>query len=139
MQEAQAAEQAAVEDLKKATENPEVPESVMEKLRKEAAAEAAKEARAALQKKLEEAEKKAGEAEQARVAAEERLAEAQKGSKLADPDVAKFLAYCEQMQDGFNRILGLYLKNKGTDEAKAQSMKAATMALLEKCRKDMEK
>ena len=59
----------------------------------------------------------------------------EKNSKLADPDIAKFLTLCEQLQEDHNRIKGLYTKTKLTDETKAGSMKKAALALIEELRK----
>ena len=108
---ARLAEESAREDLKKAKENPDVPESMMVQLRKEAEAEAAKKAAEGLQKKLDAAEKSAKEAARAKEAAEdaareaqEKLAAVQKSGKLANPDVMSVNVLGQQMLSIWNTI-----------------------------------
>lgn len=137
LEEAQKQEKNLRAELEKARENPDIPESVMEQMRKEAEADAAKQVAEDLQKQVAAAEAAAQEAAKAREEAEAKLAAMKKDAKLADPDIAKFLALCEQLQEDYNRIKGLYNRTKLSDETKAASMRKATLALLEDLRKGM--
>lgn len=94
LEKAQAAEAKAKAALKKAQENPDIPESMMEQLRREAEAKAAEEATAEIRKKLATAETALQAAERARTDAEARekdardkLAAAQGSAKIANPDL----------------------------------------------------
>lgn len=137
LEQAQQQEKSLQAELEKARENPDIPESVMEQMRKEAEADAAKQVAEDLRKKVATAEAAAQEAAKARAEAEAKLAAIQKDAKLADPDIAKFLALSEQLQEDYNRIKGLYNRTKLSDETKAASMRKATLALLEDLRKGM--
>lgn len=144
LEQAKQKEESLKEDLKKAQENPDIPDAIMEQMRKEVEADAAKQATEKLQKQLAAAETAAQEAAKAREAAEAQAREAEaklaamkKDAKLADPDIAKFLALCEQLQEDYNRVKGLYNRTKLSDETKAASMQKATLALLEDLRKGM--
>lgn len=144
LEDAKKQEDALRAELNKARENPDIPDAVMEQMRKEVEADAAKQVADDLQKRLDAAEAEAKEAAKAREAAEAqrreaeaKLAALQKDTKLADPDIAKFLALCEQVQEDYNRIKGLYTRTKLADETKAARMKKATLALLEDMRKGM--
>lgn len=113
LSEAREAEEAAREDLKKAKENPEVPDSVMEQLRREAEADAAKKAAAGIQKKLDAAEKAARDAaaekasaEAAAKEAQDKLAVAQKSGKLSNPDVMSVNVLGQQLLTTWNTIRG---------------------------------
>lgn len=136
--EAKAREKKLKEDLKKALENPDIPESVMERMRKEAEAEAAGKEAAVFQKKLEEAEKAKADAEANTRNAEAKLAEAQKQIQLANPDIAVFRTLFEQVQTDFNRLSGAMLKIRQADPESAEKLKAAVMALLDKFRESVE-
>ena len=91
---AQAAEAKAKAELKKAQENPDIPESMMEQLRREVDAKAAEEATAEIRKKLATAEAALQAAERARTDAEARekdardkLAAAAGSQKMQNPDL----------------------------------------------------
>ena len=81
------AEKAAKEALTEAKAKPEIPETMMEEMRQQVAADAAAKATEELQKQLEAAQNAAAEAEQRRVAAEEKVAEAEKKVQLSNPDM----------------------------------------------------
>lgn len=143
---AQAAEAAAKADMKKAKENPNVPDSVMEQLRKEAEADAAKKATAEIQQQLDAAKKSAEDAvqakeaaEQAAKAAEEKLAAAQKAAQLSSPNAAVFKAIFEQVQQDFKRLCDTLKTVQAEDPTVGGKLQAATVALLDKLRKDVEK
>lgn len=94
LEKAKANEKAAKEELAKVKENPDIPESVMEKLRKETDAAVAEAATAELRKELEAAQKAVAEAtaatEQAQAAAKaaaEQAEAAQKQIRLANPNM----------------------------------------------------
>lgn len=133
--EAREAEVSVRQELKKAQENPEVPDTVMEQLRKEAESEAARNAAEELEKQLAAAQKTAQDAVSAREAAEaaardaaDKLAEAQKAAKMSDPDVVTFQAMFLQLQDVWNRAVGAY-KKVGNETSAANCHKALEAAL----------
>lgn len=131
-----AAEQAAAE-LKAAKENPEVPESLMEQMRKEVEAEAAAKATEALQKQLDAAKAAAQAAERIAKEANEKLAAAEKAAKMQNPDVAVFQSLYIQLQENWNRTVGAYQKVRQTDEASAANCLRALTAMIEKFRADI--
>lgn len=140
---AQAAETAARDELKKARENPDVPDAVMEQLRKEAEAEATQKAAADLQKQLDAAQKTAADAVRAREAAEketrmarEKLAAAQKSAKLSNPDVAVFNNIYNEVQMQFNRLVGSLKKIRTADPDTGGKLQNAVVAMLDKLRQD---
>lgn len=101
---AKAAEESAKADLKKEKDNQDVPNSVMEQLRREAEAEAAKKAADGIQKKLDAAEKSAREAAKAKEIAEaaareakEKLVAAQKAQKLSNQDMTSINVLGQQI------------------------------------------
>lgn len=94
LEKAKANEKTAKEALQKAKENPEIPESVMEQLRKETDAAAAEAATEAIRKELEKAQKAAEEAtaakekaEAAARAAQDEAEAAKKQIRLASPNM----------------------------------------------------
>ena len=134
---AKEAEKAARADLEKAKANPEIPESMMEQLRNEVAADAAAKATADLQKQLDAAVAHAQEAEKRRLAAEEKSAAAQKAVQMANPDAAVFKMLFTQVQEDFNKLHGSLLKVLQNDPATGEKLKAAMVTLLEKLRNDL--
>lgn len=151
LQKAQEAEQKVKDQLKKAKENPTVPKDVMDKLRaeaEEAATKAAAEKAAAESKKiqaqLEKAQKAAQDAENEKKRAmqdlaqmEQKLQTAQQEVKMANPDVAVFRSLFEDVQQTFNRMNGARLKVAQADQAMGESLKQATVAVLEQWRKEL--
>ena len=135
---AKAEEKAAQEQLQKLRENPEVPESVMEQMRQEVAAEAAKQATEELQKELDAANSAKADADKAREDAEQKLAAAQKALQLASPDAAVFKVLFQQVQEDFNRLQGTLLKVQQADPETARKLRSAVAALLEKLKNDLE-
>lgn len=149
---AQEAEQKAKDQLKKAKENPTVPKDVMDKLRTEAEAKATKEAADKAEKEtkkiqgqLEKVQKAAQDAEDEKKRAmqdlaqmEQKLQAAQQEVKMANPDVAVFRALFEDVQQTFNRMNGARLKVAQADPAMGESLKQATIAVLEQWRKELE-
>ena len=88
LKKAQDKQKAAEAALAAAKEKPEIPESVMEQMRQQVAADAAKEATESLQKQLDAAVAAEANAEKAKREAEQKLEAAQKALKLANPEVA---------------------------------------------------
>lgn len=98
---AQNAQKAAEEQLQKAIDDPQIPESVMERMRQQVAAEAAKKATEDLQKQLDAATAKAEELTKVISSTEEQLAVAQKAAKLANPEAVAFKVKFERIQQDF--------------------------------------
>lgn len=129
-------EKAARAELEKAKANPEIPESLMEQMRSEVAADAAAKATADLQKQLAAAQADAQEAEKRRLAAEEQIAAAEKKAQLANPDMALVSAYLEGVNDQFKKMLQAIKKVAATDPETGaklkENVKAKLMANMEK-------
>lgn len=132
---AQKNEKSVQEQLEQLKANPKIPAAMMQQIRLEAEQEAARKATVDLRKQLDAAVAEKTAAENKSKELEAKIAAMEKSSKLADPDIAKFLTLCEQLQEDHNRIKGLYTKTKLTDETKAESMKKAALALIEELRK----
>lgn len=80
-------------------------------------------------------ERLAQEAERARNAAKTAETEAEKLKKqlaLALPETAQFKLVFEQVQDDFNKLVGLILKIEQTDKAQADKLRTAIVAMLQK-------
>lgn len=105
LEKAKAAEKKAKEQLKRLQENPQIPETVMEEMRQQVAAEAAKEATEEIQKKLDAALAYADASAKAARAAEEQLAAAQKVVKLANPEAVAFKVKFEKLQADFSSLM----------------------------------
>lgn len=121
--EAKAREDSVREKLKKAQEDPDVPESMMEQLRREAEASAAAKATAQARKQLDAAQAQAREATQAKEAAEAaardaqaKLAAAQRSGKLSNPDVMSINVLGQQLLSLWNTIQGHRKKAVAADQ-----------------------
>lgn len=112
---AKTAEKLAREELDKALSDPAIPDDVMERMRKEIAAEEAKKAAADLEKKLADAQKAADAATVKAREAEERLATAQKQIKMADPDIVAYQTIAKQMMETYKILNDLRVKVAGKD------------------------
>lgn len=134
LKDVQAQEEAVREDLKKARENPQVPESMMEQLRKEAEAKAAQQAAADLQKQLDAANAALAQEQAKTKAAEDKLAEAQKGQKLRDPDLMAVQALGQQMLNTANTINGHRLKAAMKSEENAKALNGALIYIINELR-----
>lgn len=121
----------AEDALAKAKENPEIPESVMEQMRQQVAADAAKEATEDLQKKLDAATVAKAEADQARVSAEEKLAEAEKAAKLANPDTAVLQVLTKRFLDEFNSMHNQLKQVQKTDPETGTKLKDAIIKTID--------
>lgn len=137
LEKAKASEKAAKDALAKAKENPEVPESVMESLRQQVAAEAAQKATEELQKQLDAATKAQETAERNAEQAEQKLVAAQKALQLASPDAAVFKTLFEQVQEDFNRLQGALLKVQQSDPETGEKLRKAVKTLLDKLAGDI--
>ena len=114
----------AREELAKAKANPEVPESIMEQLRKEVEADAAAQATEKLRKELETAKEEADKANKARVAAEEKADAAQRKIQLSNPDMVLFNAHLTGAQEQFKKMLDALKKIAAADPAAGEKLKA---------------
>jgi len=68
---------------------------------------------------------------------EQKLQAAQQEVKMANPDVAVFRALFEDVQQTFNRLNGARLKVTQADPAMGESLKNATVAVLDQWRKEL--
>ena len=134
---AQEAEKVAREELKKAMENPTVPDDLMAKLRKEAETEAAKAAADKarkdtdkLRKELEAAKAEAEAAAKARAAAEGKLADAEKQAKLSDPEIIAYQTLAEQLMQSYNVLNGYRLKVVANNPDAGERLKKFQTAML---------
>ena len=132
------AEKAAKDALEKAKANPEIPESLMEEMRQQVAADAAAKATEDLHRQLVAAQELAQKAEKERAEAEAKATAAQKAVQLANPDAAVFKMLFKQVQEDFNKLQESLLKVQQNDPATGEKLKNAMRTLLDKLRKDLE-
>lgn len=135
---AKEAEAKAKAALKKAQENPDIPESMMEQLRREAEASAAEAATDALRKKLAVAENALQESERARLEADARakdahdkLAAAQNSAKIQNPDLMSINVLGKQILSTWNTIKGHRMKAVEADPANAAAIDAFLKKVLD--------
>lgn len=114
---AEAAEKTAREELEKARENPDVPDDVMEAMRKEAEATAAQAAAEEFRAKLEAAQLAAEKATMEKTAAEDaaraaagELENLRKAAKVSNPDMMAIQTLVESMMTTWNTIQGHRMK-----------------------------
>lgn len=117
------AEKAAKSALEQAKAKPEIPESMMEEMRQQVAADAAEQATADIKKQLEAAQLAADEAERRRADAEARVAEAEKRARAADGNIALVKAYSEGLQDQFNKLVGAIKLVENVDPERGASLR----------------
>ncbi len=127
-------EKAAKEALAKAKENPEIPESMMEEMRQQVAADAAKAATEDLQKKLDAATAEKDAADQARKAAEQKLEAAEKAAKLANPDTAVLQVLSKRFLDEFNNMHNQLKQVLQTDPETGEKLKSAIVKTIDQMR-----
>ena len=130
-------EKSAKAALKEAREKPKIPEAMMEQMRSEVAAEAAKKATEELQKQLDALTKEKLAAEALAKDAKTKLEAAQKQLVLASPDAAVFKSIFQQVQEDFNRLHGALLKVQQADPETADKLRGAVKKLLEKMQNDI--
>ena len=131
LKKAETAQKEAQEQLKKLQENPEVPEAVMEQMRKEAEAKAAQEATEELRQQLE-------TAQQAARVAEEKLAAAQKAAKLSNPLAVAFRVKFEQIQKDYTVLMDDLKEIRKDAPELAAGMTKGVRALLDLWQKEVE-
>lgn len=138
---AKKAEKEVQEELRKAKENPDIPESVMEQLRREAEADAAGKAAEEAQKQLSAAKEELQAAIAAREAAEnaardaqDKLAAAQKSEKLSNPDVMSVNVLGQQLLSLWNTIQGHRKKAIAADPANAKPIDGFLQKVLDTMR-----
>ena len=139
LEQAQAAEAKAKAALKKAQENPNIPESVMEQLRTEAEAKAAEEATEEIRKKLSIAENALMESERARLEADakakdarDKLAAAQNSAKIQNPNLMAINVLGKQtIITAWNTIQGHRMKAVEADPANAAAIDAFLKKVLD--------
>lgn len=122
LSDAKAAEKSAKEDMKKAKNNPDIPESIMERLRKEAEAKAAEQAAA----------------EAAAKEAQDKLVAAQKAEKIANPDVMSINVLGKQLLTIWNTIKGHRIKAVAADPANAEPIRKFLQYVITQMTGDME-
>ncbi len=96
----------AEKELKAVRDNPQVPEAVLQAMRKEAEVAAADKAQKAIEKALADARAQARQAETDRDLAQKKLAETQKAARIADPDLMAVQVLGQQVQSLWNTMLG---------------------------------
>lgn len=136
--EANKAREDAAAALEQLRENPLVPDAVLELLRQEVAADAAKQATADLEKQLATAKKELEEANRAKEAAEntareaeQKITDARKESRLSNPAVVVFKTMFEQTKTDVERLADAYKKVLEVDPNAAKNCRAAYNALLD--------
>lgn len=130
-------EASAKSALKKAKENPDIPEAVMEKLRAEAEAAATEKATADAKKKLDTAAKEMETVQADLRRTQKELEEAQKEAKLQNPDAAVFKELFEQVQSDCKRLTEVLMKIRQTDPELGGKLSSAVDALVSKLHKDI--
>ena len=133
---AKEARKTAEEALAKAKENPEIPEAMMEQMRQQVAADAAKQATEDLQKQLDAAVAAESNATKAKQEAEQKLEAAQKALKLSNPEIAKLQLLTEQWVSSSNGLRDQLLKAKQADPEAAGKVQKAILAAIDQV-KDM--
>lgn len=123
--------------LKKALENPDIPENVMAQIRAEAEARAAEKATKEAEAKLNAAIKENESIRTQLHQAEERVESARKALQLQNPEAAVFKTVFEQVQQDFNRLNGALLKLRLSDPELGAKLTKATVSLLDKLKTDV--
>jgi len=139
LNEARKSEKKAKEELDRQKKNPQIPASMLEKVRAEAAEKAAQEAektRAALEAQLKKAEAEAADAAERAEKAEKQREAAEKRLAVTNPDAAIFGSLFQQVQEMWNKLEGTLLKVQQADPALAEKLSAARTAVLQKWTKE---
>lgn len=110
-------------EIKRIREEPDIPATIMEQLRKEAEAEAAEKATEDIRKKLETAEAALKAAEQGKQAAEAELVAAQKKLKMADRDIMEYETLAQKLISDYNVLNGLRKKITVHDREAGEKLK----------------
>lgn len=117
-------EQKAKDALKQAQEHPEIPESLMEEMRQQVAAQAAKEATEKLEKKLADAENTARNAARQREIAEVQIEELEKQLRASSPNMIRLGNYLEAMQEAWEKFVDVLKDIREEDPETADKLKA---------------
>ena len=130
-------EKVAKDALAMAKEHPEIPESMMEEMRRQVAADAARQATGELQKQLDAAKREVDAKAQQLQAAEEKLQAAEKAVQMANPDVAVFKTLFTQVQKDFKIMLDALKNAKQADPEAGEKLCGAVEALISKLTGDL--
>lgn len=120
---AQKKEQTVREELKKAKDAPEIPETMMEQLRQEAEAEASQKAAGEIRKQLEEAKTALAEAEKRAQNIQDQLVAAQKRLKAADPDIMEYHTLSQKLMADYKSLDDLRKKIMTSDKDTGKRLK----------------
>lgn len=138
-------EKKAKEALKKLKENPEIPDSVTEKIKAEAEAEASENAKKELENTIQEANKKIDEALEQKSQAEKQAEDMKhyiealkKEQKMNNPAVMEFKVYFSQAQEVQDKLINLLGKIKAEDPETAGKLGEALAAVGKKYIQDAE-
>jgi len=118
----------AEEALKAARENPQIPEAMMEEMRQQVAAQAAKEATEELEKKLADAENAAQNATRQREIAEVQIEELEKQLRAANANMVRLGDYLEAMQEAWDKFIDVLAEIREEDPETADKLRANTKA-----------
>jgi len=136
---AREAEKRAKEKANELKNNPTVPQEIMDRVKADAAAAAAEEAKRNTESAIEEANRKIGEAlkqkaiaERAAKEAEERAEELRKKAEMANPDVLEFKTVFIQVQQDMQRLKDAIRRIQGADAGTAGKLSAALSAFVRK-------
>lgn len=110
LESAQKNEKSVREQLEQLQTNPKIPAAMMQQIRLEAEQEAARKATVDLQKQLDAANKERGAALERAMALEAQLNDAKRAAKLSDPVITETLVRAQKLQNDFNELNGLRLK-----------------------------
>lgn len=124
----------ARKELERLKSNPEIPAETLGEL----AREAKKEARQELKDKTKKLEDKVRAAEEKAAEAEKKAEELRKRIATASPETAQFKLVFEQVQEDFNRLMGLLIKIRGGDGDSGGKLTKAVYALLASMEKRLE-
>lgn len=103
------------DQLEQLKTNPKIPAAMMQQLRLEAEQEAARKATHDLQKQLNEAVAGRSAAEEKAKNLEEKLNNAQRAAKMSDPVITETIVRAQKLQNDFNELNGLRLKQLAQD------------------------
>ena len=123
--------------LKKAQENPEIPENIMAQIRAEAEAKATEKATKEAEVKLADAVKENESIRAKLQLAEHQVESARKELQLQNPEAAVFKTVFEQVQQDFDRLNGTLKNLRLSAPELGTKLTRATIALLEKLKSDV--
>lgn len=116
---AQKNEKSVREQLEQLKTNPKIPAAMMQQIQLEAEQEAARKATHDLQKQLDAANKERGAALERAAQLEAQLGDARRAAKMSDPVITETIVRAQKLQNDFNELNGLRLKQlaAGTEDA----------------------